>query len=457
MRCTRLSREDGRRNRVGYILARWTLWPLALATAVAVVAGGSQSFGGGYWLDLYEYQCYAVAFWHGQAGLQSLPAGQCALMQMVAGAHVAAQPFQTLPREYGALALALFSPPLLAPVAWYPWLFTGEMVLIMLATAWLCARWGARLAGHAYLLYVLLGSAIIAGTRFDAAPALLTLLAVIWARREHRGPAYAVLAAATLVKVYPLALLPLFLVADLRAVAKGGWRTALRGLAIYTGVLALGVGLALWLNPAGALGPISFLAQRGIEFESLPGTLLWLAHVGVGVALTQGYEANVIVLASPLAGAASAVAALLGLGLMAGAVWLQWRGRLTLGRACVVALLGVLAASKVFSAQYVLWVAPLVALELGLDVAWSAAWGAVCLLTLLAFPVAYDDTFAWLGLPSWQAVVWVSGARNVALALLAGGLLWRADHARGAATAVPTEGTRRWRRVELLPPLQKSV
>jgi hypothetical protein len=409
-------------------------------TGVAVMAGGAQGFGG-YALDLYEYQCYAVAFWRGAAGLGALPATQCYLMQSIAGVQPDLPPLHLLPREYGALALAVFSPPLLAPEDWYPWLFTGEMVLALLATAALCARWGPRLAGHAYLLYVLAGNAIIAGTRFDVAPALLTVLAMIWSGRGQRWQAYAALAAATLLKAYPVVFLLPLLVADVRANRRGaastvdahqrgtvdaGWRAAFRGLAVYTGVLALGLGLALQLSPSEALGPLSFLAGRGVEFESLPATLLLIAHLAGGVPFSIGYEANVTVVLAPVASVASTAALALGLALAGVGVWLQWRGRLTLGRACLVVLLGTLVASKVFSPQYLLWAAPLVALEFGLDVVWSVVWGGVCVLTALAFPAAYDGSLAWPGVPAWQLVVWLSGLRNVALVLAAAGILWQA-------------------------------
>jgi hypothetical protein len=406
-----------------------------LLSGAIVLAGGAQGFGG-YALDLYEYQCYAVAFWRGAAGIGSLPATQCFVMQSLLGVQVALQPFHTLPREYGALALAVFSPPLLAPAAWYPWLFTGEMVLALSGTALLCARWGPRLAGHAYLLYVLVGNAIIAGTRFDAVPALLTLLAVVWARRGWHWQAYAALAGATLLKVYPLVFVLPFLVADVRAdlttrpSPRGRAGRALGGLTVYAGVLALGIGLALLLNPAGALGPLTFLAGRGIEFESVPATLLLLTHLGASVPFSIGYEANVTVVASPLAGVAATASLALGLGLAAIGVWLQWRGQLTLVRSCLVVLLGALVSSKVFSPQYLLWLAPLVALEFGLDALWSVVWGVACLLTALAFPVAYADNLAWTGLPSWQAVMWLSGLRNATLVFTSVLILWRAQPRR---------------------------
>ena len=117
----------------------WTLWPaLALTAAlILVVVAGSLN---GYALDVYEYQCYAVAFWRGAGGLVALPVSQCDLMRAIVGHPLAAAPFHTIPVEYGALTLVALLPPLLAPAAWFPWLFAGEMIAAIGMTAWLCAR-----------------------------------------------------------------------------------------------------------------------------------------------------------------------------------------------------------------------------------------------------------------------------------------------------------------------------
>ncbi|HEY7983054.1 MAG TPA: hypothetical protein VID73_02725, partial [Ktedonobacterales bacterium] len=151
--------------------SRWPFW-LAQALAAAIILACVAGSLGGYTLDVYEYQCYAVAFWRGAGGLAALPAGQCELMRGIVGHTLTAAPFHTIPVEYGALALVALLPPLLAPVGWYPWLFDGEMALVIVATAWLCARMGRERAGYTYLIWLLAGAATLAGTRFDALPAL---------------------------------------------------------------------------------------------------------------------------------------------------------------------------------------------------------------------------------------------------------------------------------------------
>jgi hypothetical protein len=398
----------------GVPLAR-SHWPLALLAAITLVSGAAQGFGN-FDLDIYEYQCYAVAFWQGSGALSTLPAGQCDLMTAVAGPALATHPYRTLPREYGGLALAVFSPPLLAPAPWYPWVFAAEMVLVLLATMYICARAGPWLAGHVYLLYVLVGSMLMAAARFDVFPALLTLVAVVWAQRGRQVPAYVALAAATLLKLYPVVLLLPFLIHDLRR-AEQPWAHRVRGLAVYGGVIAVVTGISLGLNPAGALAPIGFLTRRGIEIESVPAALLLLAHVGWGVPLDSTVVVNVTTLVSPLAGAAAAAGVALTLGLLGASAQRLWRRRLGLREACLATLLAVLAGSKVLSPQYLLWVAPLVAVVYGTRLPWCLGWCAVCLLTTLAFPAAYDDSLSWLHVPPPVLELWLAAGRNLLLVL----------------------------------------
>ncbi|HEV2238585.1 MAG TPA: hypothetical protein VGR57_18145, partial [Ktedonobacterales bacterium] len=196
---------------------RWLFW-LAQALAAAIILACVAGSLGGFTLDVYEYQCYALAFWRGAGGLAALPAGQCDLMRDIVGHPLAAAPFHTIPVEYGALTLVALLPPLLAPAAWYPWLFGGEMALAIGATAWLCARMGGARAGYVYLTWLLAGVATLAGTRFDALPALFTVLALACARRRWTVRAALLLAAATLIKWYPLVLLAPLLVMEARVV-----------------------------------------------------------------------------------------------------------------------------------------------------------------------------------------------------------------------------------------------
>jgi hypothetical protein len=399
---------------------QWLLWP-ALALVAAIILACIAVSLNGYALDVYEYQCYTVAFWRGADGLAALPVSQCDLMREIVGHPLAAAPFHTIPVEYGALTLVALLPPLLAPAAWYPWLFGGEMICLVGATAWLCARISTVRAGHAYLLWLAVGAVTLVGSRFDVLPALLTVLALACTRRRWLVRAALLLAAATLIKWYPLVLLAPLVVAELRAT--GIRARALRVPAAFAGVVAAGLALTWLLNPQDAWRPLRFLAARGLELESLPASAVWVAHAVWGAPAILNYEANVQTLSTPQTTLVEAAATALGLALVAAALWLQWRGRLSLGQASVIVLFALLVGSKVFSPQYVLWVAPLLALEAAPLSLVGVLWLLASALTALAFPVAYQGVFSGSGLPAWQVVASISVGRNAALVACAGAAL----------------------------------
>jgi hypothetical protein len=65
--------------------------------------------------------------------------------------------------------------------------------------------------------------------------------------------------------------------------------------------------------------------------------------------------------------------------------WRAWRGYDSLGRSFVLGVLVILSTSKVFSAQYMLWLFPLVAYVEGVRLRWAL----LALLTEIIFPQAY--------------------------------------------------------------------
>ena len=114
---------------------------------------------------------------------------------------------------------------------------------------------------------------------------------------------------------------------------------------------------------------------------------------------------------SPVINALAAAALLCGL---AAVYWGQLRGRLSVGQAAVAAVLVLLCTSKVLSAQYMLWVAPLLALTVGFQLRWFI----VCLLTALVFPALWPAVGQG-AVVTYSAVLLAGIAvRNAALVLL---------------------------------------
>ena len=201
--------------------------------------------------------------------------------------------------EYPPLGAAFFLLPALlhpATLRAYDWLFAAQVLAVDLATLPLLARLARRQgvsavgAVAAYgLLLPLLGSLV--SQRYDLVPATLTLGAILALLDRRPALAWGLLLLATLLKLYPAVLAPLFLLYEWRSLPVatrrgrdwGGLMRRGRGVALYAAGLA-GATLAWQLvAPASLARFIAWETRRGIEIESLWGTVAELAHVVTGL------------------------------------------------------------------------------------------------------------------------------------------------------------------------------
>jgi hypothetical protein len=427
---------------------RHYLFDIALLLVVGLIL-----YYGSYWksLDLHSaaaqqtdvarYECYTVAFWQGLAALHELPEQQCTfithptatthvlstadILQKLAAAGapdwltrlIATQsptlPLHALPSEYPLIVMVPFSLAAIAPLPFYQIAFAFLMSLVMATMYILLMRFAGRWTAIIFLIFLVVGCWGTALGRFDLLPAILTLVALLCAERAHWNWAFALLALATLAKIYPILLIPAFLIAQQTHVP-GKWFTWRRFippaifLAVCTGVTAL----SLFLSVAGTLAPLSYFGSRPIEVESLSASVLWLSHVLVGYPLTYGFSFGSRNMFSPL----SEKVALGGTTLLAAGwlytSWLQWRGKITLAQSSLLILLIIICTGKVFSAQYLIWVAPLMAYVSRGNKKWLIGWSSISLLTTLIYPFLYERPNFPFGayLPDFYLTVFVRNA-----------------------------------------------
>lgn len=364
---------------------RATHWPSLAEGAVVVLAIAIiLYFTVAIWhtglLDVAEYHHYAQAFW------QQPPR------------------FSALPREYPPLALLPFSLTLLFPTQDPLAVFAWGMALVTLLSYLAFRRWSTRRRALLAVGYLLLAESAMLLARYDLVPALVTVGALWAARRRRFALAYALLAVGTLLKLYPLALVPVVLIEHwhtlrrpLRADGRPGagegrrqgaplWVAA--GALLCGGLIALGFGAAYARNPAGVLAPFRYAAQRPVQIESLPATVVWLASLR-GVPLVRDYNFGSFNLLGPLP---TALAPLGTLAMLVGCLvvyWRQARGRLPFPVAFLASVVVLLATNRVLSPQYFIWVLPLVAEVEGLDVSWLL----ICALTaaeVAVYPFSLD-------------------------------------------------------------------
>jgi len=251
-------------------------------------------------------------------------------------------------------------------------------------------HWRSSRTALVYALYLLVGGWATVVERFDLVPAGLTLFAVICAVQKRWNWAFALLALATLSKFYPATLLVPFLLA-LQQEIQGKWYAWRRWLpmGVFVGVCVLIIGISLLLSVVGTLAPLGYFGNRPVQVESLSASILWGISLLGQTALTYVHTFASLNVLSPLS---SRITFLMTMLLVAGLLyiwWLQWRGRIDLGLACLLTLLIVMVTGKVFSPQYLIWVIPLAAYMGQGNRWWVLFWTLVGLLTSWIYPYIY--------------------------------------------------------------------
>lgn len=353
-----------RRNPAASLILLLVAWALLRKLQISIASGG---FGS----DIGEYFRYAAAWAAGGA------------------------PYRDYPLEYPPGALPIFLVPLLVSgPARYVKAFVVEMAAFDLAAlllvralarrAWPADAQRQLIACGGYLVATALLHPVLY-SRFDLAPAALTL-AALYLFESPWGPALLGLAGA--VKLWPLALAPLFLIEAWRA---GRTPLALRRL----GALLLGLAApAILVLPRGATGLSGFLqfhATRGLQLESTWATLALLFSSSAHVVDEFGaYHVRCGAACTGMAVLAPIALVLLALApqLRASRSPKKPEPQLLL-RAAAAAVVGGLLGSSVLSPQFLLWAVPLLVLTRGPGTVAVAV--VLAALTSLVYPAFYPE------------------------------------------------------------------
>jgi uncharacterized membrane protein len=247
--------------------------------------------------------------------------------------------------------------------------------------------------------------------RYDLWPAALVLLALVALLRGRRAVGLATLGVGAAAKLYPLALVPLAILAR-RGRAHVRRDLAVVAAAVFVLVVPFAIVAPRSLGHVGRL-----LVQRPLQIESLGASILLAAH------RLGAYEPTVYVsvgrswdLAGPAAKTVAIVSSLVGAAALV-AVWFLFargpRGPQELLVAVAAVVVGFVAFGKIFSPQYMVWVAAAVPLALGRvrPFALAAALSAL-ILTFYIYNKGYFDMLRG-GRVSWMLL-----ARNVILVAL---------------------------------------
>lgn len=313
-------------------------------------------------------------------------------------------PVIDMPWVYPAGALA----PIMAAIAagpynyqlgWFVLMVAANLLAVLALTGGLRRRSGYPAAWYWLAVQILLAPVSMLRLEGFAAPLAIAGLAVLLRRPAVAG---ALIAAATWIKVWPAAI-----AAAAVTVASSRVRIVLGGLAV-SAVVAVTV---LWYGGGSNLFSFATIqGDRALQLEAPVATpWVWATVLGLpGAEIRQNYVLATREVAGPGAHLAGEIVGwLMPLSFAVIAV-LLWRARrfavrqgvltpvverrlILSGSFALTAALIVF--NKVGSPQYMLWLAPIVAVGLAVDRrAWSAAAGwmaGVCFATTLVFPTLY--------------------------------------------------------------------
>jgi hypothetical protein len=368
----------------------------------------------------------------------------------VVSGHV---PYRDFPLEYPPFALIPMVVPYVlwpfgpVPATVYPWLFAGQMAVLLVALALVVGRI-ARLratwpTGPAVdvaaeqrrvgiqLLVLAIGSALALTWRFDLFPVLLATIA-LWAALDDRPiVAGAALGAAILAKVFPLVIAPAL---GLVWLVPRDWLGLARFVQFLGFVAVAGMLPFVWLASWDAFSFVGYQADRGLQIESLGGGLVLLVGILSGepnrlLAPFSAWEVT-----GDLARLVQAVASAALVAGFAGLAVLGWRrsraeaaqdgavSPTTIVTLATASMLLLVLTNKVFSIQYVVWLVPFAALLPSRQFLLAAFAVA---LTIPIHPVLYEALVRQDALP-----VLVLNVRNGLLVALLGWVVW--DLARAA-------------------------
>jgi hypothetical protein len=267
-----------------------------------------------------------------------------------------AVPYRDFFDEYPPLAQPVFLLGRAAGASHYAQAFKAFMALCGVGALW-CAVFTLRAVG-ASALRTVVAAAVIAVSpllvgpiflnAYDLWPAFLLALSLLLLVLRRPFWALGVLGAAVAAKVYPVAVLPVMMLAIERALR-------VRALLTFLGVLVvLHLPFAV-LGPGGLRYSYEVQARRGLELNSLGSSILLAVLGHPHLANEPPGSLNVT---GGVARAVAAVSTVLVVAAIVAATVAYARG-LPLLAACAAAVAGFVAFDKVFSAQYVDWLVPL--------------------------------------------------------------------------------------------------
>jgi uncharacterized membrane protein len=331
-------------------------------------------------------------------------------------------------------------PPLAIPVFLFPRLIAGnhfsgymEVFGLMMATCGVISAGLAALvlaAQRVTTRQLVCGVALIAlsplllgailWSRYDLFPTMLTIAAVAAIYFDWRRTGFLLLALGTAAKAFPAVILPLALVYVWR---REGRRAALICLAVFAVVLLACFLPFLVIAPHGIWWAIHGQESRPLQLESVGAAVFLAAHQLIGLHLSYYFTHSSDNLNGHPALAFANVMSVFQLVSLIVIWWLYARGPATRERlltAASAAVCAFIVFDRVLSPQYLIWLAPLVAVVKGRrGLAAAALLACAMSMTQIWYPLHFAPLKSFQPLESWAVI-----GRDLLLAALLATLAW---------------------------------
>jgi hypothetical protein len=222
------------------------------------------------------------------------------------------------------------------------------------------------------------------------------------------------LALAILLKFYALVLIPPLFIAQQLQYRGSKWYALRRwdGMLTFLAVCVVVTSISLVLSVDGTLGPLEYFRDRPIQVETLAAAVLWMGQFA-GYHVQYVYTFGSLNAISALSSKVSPLTTLCFAAGLLYTYWLQLRGKLDVFTTSLLALLISMITGKIFSPQYLMWVAPFIAYIGKSNWKWLLSWGIVCVLTTSIYPFIYTyapDVWSVPRVPLFYPFVFLRGA-----------------------------------------------
>lgn len=326
-------------------------------------------------------------------------------------------PYSEAKFEYPPLALIFMLIPRIlswSPVSFYS-LCMIEAFIFILIGAYFLSKISDKLIGsrwqmHLLLLMLPMFSIDLLFVRNDVIPTVFAIISIWLYIQNKYVPAFIILAVAAMIKMYPAVL---FLAMIAPFVAGRDWKNLTKGF-VAVAVTCLIIELPFLIkDPSTAFAYLTYHSDRGIQIESVVSSIIMVAHLIAGVDASvdssygcQNIHGHVADSLSPYMNMA------LGIFLVAFAVAMvikiarserakEHATEMVCAMSFAFVMLFILF-SKVYSAQYLIWILMLFPLTQMRSFSWSRKIELICVAILLGIFSLLSYRMYWKGLTDLQ-------------------------------------------------------